>query len=302
MLYVHKPLLSGLITFAWVSLCVISPANAHSVAGDRVFPATLGIDDPGVADELALPTFTYIPLNGDLCHETDISFNYAKRITENLALSIGDGYQQLHPGSSGWQNLSTALKYRFLTDGAHELMASVGLQASWEKTGSRNVADPFTTFTPNLYIGKGFGDLPKSLDWLRPFAITGQVGIDLPNQRRTGDDPNPNILNWGFTLQYSLPYLNANVQAIEGPEFLRHLVPIVEFAFQRPVSNAAPGTTITTGTVQPGLIYVGKSYQVAVEALVPINAASGHRVGIKGELHFFLDDIFPNSLGKPIFK
>ena len=28
---------------------------AHTIVGDRVFPATLAIDDPGVNDELTLP-------------------------------------------------------------------------------------------------------------------------------------------------------------------------------------------------------------------------------------------------------
>ncbi len=43
------------------------------------------------------------------------------------------------------------------------------------------------------------------------------------------------------------------------------------------------------------------TWQFALEAIIPMNAASGHGVGVVGELHFFLDDIFPNSLGKPIF-
>jgi hypothetical protein len=33
-------------------------ALAHAVAGARVFPVTLTIDDPGVADEASIPTFT----------------------------------------------------------------------------------------------------------------------------------------------------------------------------------------------------------------------------------------------------
>jgi hypothetical protein len=31
-------------------------AAAHEIVGNRFFPATLAIDDPGVNDELALPT------------------------------------------------------------------------------------------------------------------------------------------------------------------------------------------------------------------------------------------------------
>jgi hypothetical protein len=37
------------------------------------------------------------------------------------------------------------------------------------------------------------------------------------------------------------------------------------------------------------------------EAMIPLNSASGHGIGVVGELHFFFDDIFPNTLGKPIF-
>ena len=43
--------LSGL-TIAFLPL----PLFAHEIVGNRFFPATLGIDDPGVNDELSLPT------------------------------------------------------------------------------------------------------------------------------------------------------------------------------------------------------------------------------------------------------
>lgn len=36
-------------------------------------------------------------------------------------------------------------------------------------------------------------------------------------------------------------------------------------------------------------------------AMLPINRSSGQGVGMLVQLHFFLDDIFPNTLGKPIF-
>ena len=61
------------------------------------------------------------------------------------------------------------------------------------------------------------------------------------------------------------------------------------------------GEKRTTGTVNPGVIYVADKYQLSVEALIPVNRASGHGVGVIGQLHLYLDDIFPNSLGKPLF-
>ena len=43
----------------------------------------------------------------------------------------------------------------------------------------------------------------------------------------------------GVPLQYSLPYYSANVAEI-GNDFLKHLIPIAEFAFQTPIHNGAP--------------------------------------------------------------
>jgi hypothetical protein len=38
-----------------------SVALAHVVCGDRVFPTTLTMDDPGVSDEVSLPTIAMTP-------------------------------------------------------------------------------------------------------------------------------------------------------------------------------------------------------------------------------------------------
>jgi hypothetical protein len=293
----------------------LAPAFAHAIAGDRIFPATLGIDDPGVGDELALPTLSYPGKNSDGSYEFDASFSYTKTILPNLGLSISDGKTWLKPGGNGWGNLDTELKYNFYVNAPHEFMASIGLDATWAYTGTRNFSDPFNTFTPVVNMGKGFGDLPTSLNILRPLAVTAEFGLSIPSAPHTStisyDDSgnpsldvalNPTVFDWGFTLQYSLPYMNANVSEVGGPDFLKHLIPITEFAFQTPVSNYDPGGNITTGTIQPGVIYLADTWQIALEALIPINGASGHDVGAIAELHFFFDDIFPNSLGKPLFQ
>ncbi|MCE9520967.1 MAG: hypothetical protein K8S25_00880, partial [Alphaproteobacteria bacterium] len=49
----------SVIAFA-ASLALTSVgASAHGYAGSRFFPATILIEDPFVADELALPTYTH---------------------------------------------------------------------------------------------------------------------------------------------------------------------------------------------------------------------------------------------------
>ena len=109
------------------------------------------------------------------------------------------------------------------------------------------------------------------------------------------------MLNWGATLQYSTPYLKSAVVDLGLPDFVNRLIPIVEASLQTPVSNTLTSGTVTTGTINPGIIYLGNTFQVAIEAVIPVNRQSGTSVGVIGQLHFYLDDIFPNTLGRPIF-
>src|ERR1700722_5126659 len=78
---------------AAAALLAASPALAHTIVGNRVFPATLTIDDPGVNDELALPTFAYLAAANPNGTAGPISYTlgweYAKTITADLGFSIG---------------------------------------------------------------------------------------------------------------------------------------------------------------------------------------------------------------------
>jgi len=219
-------------------------------------------------------------------------------------------------GANGFQNLETTFKYRLFKNAEHEFILSAGLVIEWGGTGARDVGvESFNVYTPTIYFGKGFGDLPDSLNWARPFAITGQFGYAIPGVSQIstfGVDPdtgeqtvdtefNPRVLTWGASLQYSMPYLKSAVIDLGLPDFINRLIPIVEASLQTPVSNTATSGTVTTGTINPGIIYVGNTFQFGIEAMIPVNRQSGTSVGIIGQLHFYLDDIFPNSLGRPIF-
>jgi hypothetical protein len=59
------------------------------------------------------------------------------------------------------------------------------------------------------------------------------------------------------------------------------------------------GQERTTGTSNPGVICIANQYQLSVEAVIPVNRASGDDVGVIGQLHLYLDDMFPNSFGRP---
>jgi hypothetical protein len=312
--------LSGLV----IALIPLSESVAHEIVGNRFFPATLGIDDPGVNDELAFPTVSSFKTGDDPSfRQRDVSAEFSKRITEDFAVSFSPTYSFLGApggptgtGANGFQNWETTFKYRVYRNPEHEFVMSVGLSVEWGGSGVASVgADPFNTYTPTFYFGKGLGDLPDTLSWIRPVAVTGQIGYAIPGRNSTttfGVDPDsgdptvdtefhPRVLNWGATIQYSMPYLKSAVVDLGLPEFINHLIPLVEANLQTPVANTLTSGTTTTGTVNPGVIWVGNTFQVGVEALIPINRQSGTNVGVIAQLHFFLDDIDPRGIGKPIF-
>ena len=317
-----RPLRAGLSGLA-VALAPITAAFGHEIVGNRFFPATLSIDDPGVNDELALPTVDSFN-TGDAppVRQRDISGEFSKRITEDFAISFGTTYTFLGPidptapGANGFQNLDTTFKYRVFKNPEHEFVMSVGLSVEWGGTGSTGVgAETFNHYAPNIYFGKGLGDLPDTLSWIRPVAITGQVGYSIPDTRFAtivGVDPgsglqtvdtefHPYVLNWGASVQYSMPYLKSAVVDLGLPDFINHLIPLVEANLQTPVSNTLTSGTLTTGTINPGVIWVGNYFQFGVEALIPINRQSGSNIGVIAQLHYYLDDIDPQGIGKPLF-
>ena len=178
----------------------------------------------------------------------------------------------------------------------------VGLHTSWAHTGRTNAlgADDFTTLSPLVNFGKGFGDLPDTLPWLRPIAVTGSLSLDVPTKTQSNGDPHPNNFNYGFAFEYSLEYLQHHVKDIGlGAPFDR-MIPLVEMSYSTALNRGLGGQTV--GTIQPGIIWAGQFMQIGAEAIIPINRASGHGLGAMLQLHFYLDDIFPNSIGRPIFS
>jgi hypothetical protein len=133
-------------------------------------------------------------------------------------------------------------------------------------------------------------------------ALTGQIGYQIPT---TSFDVSqgtfiPQVFVYGASLQYSMPYLKSEVKDLQPPDFINHLIPIVETRLATPVANNSGNSFLTTGTVNPGVIWVGSYFQVGLEAVIPVNGASGRGVGFLGQLHLYLDDIFPTTYGQPL--
>lgn len=285
---------------------VSSPVWAHAICGNRLFPATLTIDDPGVADELSLPTIQYAPIPSGAGGGQTVTYGYEwdKTITENFQFSISSDYFTQSSGGtnlSGWDNVDVGLKYEALCDEASEFMVSVGADRTFAKTGSSSLLnagaiDTTSSTAPTLYFGKGFGDLP--IGWARAFAVTGEASYQF------SDSPNadPNVWNYAASLQYSIPYLQQHVKDLGLPGFVANLTPTVEFAYGTVANGPTRGQT--TGTIAPALYYDADTWQVAVAAVFPGNALTrqSQGTGFVAQFHLFLDDIkAAGPLGKPIF-
>ena len=289
-------------------------AEAHGLIGKRFFPATLGVDDPFVADELSLPTISHIKVRGEgdepPSRQTEFSAEFSKRLTPDFGFSLAGTYRLIDPDEgkvmNGFDNMEVTLKYVFFKSAEHETLLSIGLSWDVGGTGSKKVgAESFDTVTPTFFFGKGFGDLPDALEFARPLALTGSFGIGIPtrhaNVNKVVEDDgsvsferevNPSVAQWGFTVQYNLQYLQSYVRDIGLGWPLNRMIPLVEFVMQTPLDSTTQAGR-TTGTIQPGIIWFGRYVQVGVEAVIPVNERSGKNVGVVGQLHFYLDDILP---------
>lgn len=283
-------------------------ADAHAVAGNRVFPVTLTMDDPGVADEASVPTFSWQRGNTDDGSPVDNyswNFEYDKTITPNFGLGLNWGYNldAVHGGKTagGFGNLSLTAKYQTYVNAPHEFILSLGLVREFGGTGNTNHgADRFGSTEPTMYMGKGLGDLPIGM--LRPLAITGELGYNFQDVKQNSTQDNQggqNGVDAAISIQYSMPYLQSQVKDLGLPDFFNHLVPLVELTWSVPTGGVMFPSP-TTFTVAPGVIYMADSWQFGVEALIPGNTAAGTHVGVIAMFHLFFDDIFPNSLGKPL--
>jgi len=286
------------------SLLASSAAQAHGFVGDRFFPATLLTDDPFVADEMSLPTGVFNPTGPDGSKQIDLGVDISKRLTSDIGITISDQWSHLKPqgmpGVTGLETLNTVFDWQFFKNAPHEATAMVGMNASWAHTGRVAAlgADDFTTLSPLLDFGKGFGDLPDSVPWLRPFAITGNLSVDFPTKTQSAGNPNPNNFNYGFAFEYSLPYLQQNVKDIGLPDPFKWMIPLVEISYSTALNRGQAGQKI--GTIQPGIIWSGQYFQIGAEAIIPATRLTGHGYGGIVQLHFYLDDMFPNSFGRPL--
>ena len=201
--------------------------HAHGIAGNRFFDGTLSFDDPAVADEAIVPLYSQLsfPTQGSVVGDNRINWAFARLLTPTLAFTADSGW--IHQNwpighTSGADKTNIGLKYEAYRDNRHEALISVGLIGH---SGTAAVGtDAPNTIQPAVFFGKGFGDFPASLSWLRPFAVTAAIVDETPVGSTFATALAPNLatgrfdpvlspgvetLHWGFifdSVQHALPH------------------------------------------------------------------------------------------------
>jgi len=300
----------------------LSPAFAHAVCGSRVYPVTLTLDDPGVADELTLPQIVYTREGADggpgPSHDTSVQFEYDKRVTDDFGFAFNDDYninqQKNAKTQTGWDDITVTAKWAKCIDPGDDLQIGFGVIREFGRTGTSHIgADQYGNSAPTVYLGKGLDFIPVPM--LQPLQVTGELSYviaDKEFKQFSTTDPTTGAVStstnngttngWigGFSIQYSIPYLQNQIKDFGLPEPLAHIIPVAEFGWTSPASS--PGGSPTSWTLAPGFIYLRSWYQVGLEALVPLNKAAGTNVGVMVQFHVFLDDLSPHGFGAPLVE
>jgi hypothetical protein len=283
------------ITFAVVSIT----ANAHGTVGKRFFPSAISQDEPFINDKLALPIF-YSETTGTNNQDiwtTNPKLEYAKTITKNFQASVTASYLHINnPDTNiknGFDNWEAGVRYNLFLLPHVESIMSVGLNAKRGGSGSHLVDNQKTTISPEILFAQGLALLPESVKLLRPLGFSISVSPNISTSVST-----ISTVSLGAAIEYSLPYLQQSVADLHMP-VLDHMVPIIEFPFSTCTSGSCSGQT--TGTIDPGIIIYGKFGQVGLEAIIPANSNTGSKVGGVIQFDLYLNTLFPDSIGKPIF-
>jgi len=274
-------------------MLVFSPPVSwgHGVVGQRFFIESESVDDPFASDEMDLVNYAHSK-DADGNSQNIYSGGISKRLSPNLGIGLDWEYDAISntdgTHTTGFNNFASHVKYQMVKIPEHEFIATAGLDWDMGGSGNHNVTmDSHSTLTPNLTFGYGLGDLPDALQYLKPFAVTGQLGI--ASTLRPHNPDSSTEIDYGLVVEYSILYLQSFVKDIGIPWPLNRLVPIVEFTGSSPMVG---GPSLI---LYPGIAWAGLHYQMNVEAIQPLNQQSGSGTGVQFLLHLYLDDMFPKT-------
>jgi len=288
----------GAVGVALYALAATS-AHAHGVVGERSFIEPFITEDVNPKNEfvIARPEWDH----GRDGRTFTLGFGLEKKLSDRFSLTLDSGWLDVSPEASsephesGFDNLAMTLKYAFFINPEHEAIASIALEST-APTGSRSVgAEGDWSFKPFLLYGKGLGDLPSALNYLRPFAVQGDAGFEVGT-----DHARSTTFAHNIAVEYSVPYLQSFVRDFGIGWPFRDLIADVEFNFAHGVNGEEHGKTEAFAT--PGIVYMDRWIEVGVAGRFPLNEHTHQEFdwGIIGIVDLFIDDILPWTRWQPI--
>jgi len=274
-------------------------AHAHGVVGQRSFI------EPFITEDVN-PKNEFVIARPEWDHSRDgrtlsLGFGLEKKISDRFSLTLDSEWDDItpkprdEPHASGFNNLGITLKYAFFINPEHEAITSVALEST-APTGTEQVgAEKDWSFKPFLLYGKGAGDLPNTLKYLRPLAVQGDAGFEIST-----DHDRTTTLAHNIAVEYSIPYLQSFVRDFGLRWPFNALIADTEFNFEHGVNGEEHGKT--AAFVTPGFVYMDRYVEVGVAGRFPLNARAHEELdwGIVWIVDIFIDDIFPWTRWQPI--
>jgi hypothetical protein len=274
-------------------------AHAHGVVGQRSFI------EPFITEDVN-PKNEFVVARPEWDHSRDgrtlsLGFGLEKKISDRFSLTLDSEWDDItpkprdEPHASGFNNLGITLKYAFFINPEHEAITSVALEST-APTGTEQVgAEKDWSFKPFLLYGKGAGDLPNTLKYLRPLAVQGDAGFEIST-----DHDRTTTLAHNIAVEYSIPYLQSFVRDFGLRWPFNALIADTEFNFEHGVNGEEHGKT--AAFVTPGFVYMDRYVEVGVAGRFPLNARAHEELdwGIVWIVDIFIDDIFPWTRWQPI--
>jgi hypothetical protein len=273
-------------------------ADAHGVVGQRTFIEPFVTEDVNPKNEFVIARPEWHDSRDG--HDLSEAFSLEKKLADRLSLTLDSAWAHVspeasdEPSESGFHNLGITLKYAFFVNPDHESIASFAVESA-APTGSADVgAEKNWAFKPFFLYGKGFGDLPDRLRYLRPLAVQGDFGPEVSAGPGTAT-----TFAHDICLEYSIPYLQAVVRDFGIGWPFNDLIAVTEFNFGHGVHGEEAGSDVISMT--PGIVYMDRYMEIGLGGRVPLSGGARDEFdwGLIGIVDLFVDDLFPWSRWQP---
>ncbi len=273
-------------------------ADAHGVVGQRTFIEPFITEDVNPKNEFVIARPEWHDSREG--HDLSEGFSLEKKLADRLSLTLDSAWIHIapeasdEPSESGFDNLGITLKYAFFENPDHESIVSFAVESTAPTGGADVGAEEYWAFKPFFLYGRGFGDLPDSLRYLRPFAVQGDFGPEVSTGPGTATTFAHNIC-----LEYSIPYLQAVVRDLGIGWPFNDIIAVTEFNFEHGVHGEEAGRDVISMT--PGIVYMDRYVEIGFGGRVPLSdgARDDFDWGLIGIVDLFIDDLFPWSRWQP---